>query len=187
LSHKLATYEKRLSNTHPDWGLPALLDEIRALARNERRFYVEGDDQQFNPDEHKGKVVVTTAHKAKGLEWDRVYLMSANNYNFPSGGDNDVYISEKWFIRDGLNLPAETLAQLESIVLSQKPPLAEGEASLNSRDEYIRERLRLFYVSVTRAKKELIITWNTGRTGNCTPCAAFSALLNFNINDVLDN
>lgn len=177
LAHKVAAHEKRLSLSHPDWGLPALLDELRALARNERRFYVDGEDQRFNPDDHKGKVVVTTAHKAKGLEWDRVYLMSANNYNFPSGSDGDIFISEKWFIRDHLNLPAETLASLACLAGSGEDPPAEGKASALARVEYVRERLRLFYVSITRAKKELIITWNTGRTGRSTPCAAFSALL----------
>ncbi len=178
LSHKVAAHEKRLSISHPDWELPDLLDELRALARNERRFHSEGDDQQFNPEDHKGQVVVTTAHKAKGLEWDRVYLMSANNYNFPSGSKDDFFISEKWFIRDGLNLSAELLAQLDHLVDPAQPLPAEGLASAEARDEYIRERLRLFYVSITRAKKELIITWNTGRFGKNMPCEALSALIN---------
>ena len=37
----------------------------------------------FDPERYRGKAVVTTMHKAKGLEWDRVYLMSVNNYDFP--------------------------------------------------------------------------------------------------------
>ena len=178
LAHLLASHEKTLNNSHPDWGLSAFLDDLRALARNERRFYNAGDDQRFDPDDHKGKVVVTTAHKSKGLEWDRVYLLSANNYNFPSGDDGDIYIAEKWFIRGNLNLPAETLAYLDSLVDPLKSPPEEGAASANARDEYIRERLRLFYVSITRAKKELIITWNTGRNGKSVPCKALIALLN---------
>ncbi|TFG47585.1 MAG: ATP-dependent helicase, partial [Anaerolineales bacterium] len=98
LYHKIATFQKQLSTQHPDWELPSLLDELKSLARNERRFFAGGEGDQFKPEEHKGKVVITTAHKAKGLEWDRVYLMSANNYNFPSGSSEDSYISEKWFI-----------------------------------------------------------------------------------------
>ena len=182
LAHKLAAHEKQLSNSHPDWELPALLDELRSLARNERRFYSGKNDEQFNPDDHRGKVVVTTAHKAKGLEWDRVYLMSANNYNFPSGSDQDRYISEKWFIRDHLNLPAETLKQLESIASNSAIPPTEGSASLSARVEYIQERLRLFYVSITRAKRDLIITWNTGRSKNSIPCEAFNALAAYKMN-----
>jgi DNA helicase-2/ATP-dependent DNA helicase PcrA len=40
----------------------------------------------------------------------------------------------------------------------------------------VRERLRLLYVGITRAKKELILTWNTGRTGEQTQALPFSAL-----------
>lgn len=179
LAHKLAAHEKQLGTAHPEWGLPAHLEELKSLARNERRFFSGKEDEQFNPDDHQGKVVVTTAHKAKGLEWDRVYLISANNYNFPSGSDVDSYISEKWFIRDHLNLPAETLNLLSSLTLAGEPLPDGGSASLAARDEYIRERLRLFYVSITRAKKELIITWNTGRFGKSVPCEAFNALASF--------
>jgi len=74
----------------------------------------------FNPEDYKGVVVVSTMHKAKGLEWDRVYLLSVNNYDFPSGAPYDQYQSEKWFIRDRLNLQAELLAQLEWL-LEPKP------------------------------------------------------------------
>jgi len=44
----------------------------------------------------------------------------------------------------------------------------------------VRERLRLLYVGITRARKELIITWNTGRTGQkqaeLTQALPFAAL-----------
>jgi len=182
LSYRLSAHIKQLSNSHPEWGLPAFLDELRSLARNERRFFAEGDHQLFNPSDHAGKVVVTTAHKAKGLEWDRVYLMSANNYNFPSGAASDSYISEKWFIRDQLNLPAETIACLESLADPKKTLPPEGKASASARDEYIRERLRLFYVSITRAKQDLIITWNTGRHGKSEPSENFLALASHSTN-----
>jgi hypothetical protein len=32
-------------------------------------------------------------------------------------------------------------------------------------------------VGITRAKKELIVTWNTGRQGDTTPSLALSALM----------
>jgi DNA helicase-2/ATP-dependent DNA helicase PcrA len=98
-------------------------------------------------------------HKAKGLEWDRVYLMSVNNYDFPSGALGDTYISEKWFIRDKLNIQAEALAQLDAIFYTDEFQwYQEGEATQKARLDYARERLRLLYVGITRAKKELIVT-----------------------------
>lgn len=176
VSHKIAAFQKQLSSQHPDWELPALIDELKSLARNERRFFSISEENKFNPDDHKGKVVITTAHKAKGLEWDRVYLISANNYNFPSNLPDDDFISERWFIRDRLNLPAESLAQLDSIIEESSIEYNEMEATKKSRLDYARERLRLLYVSITRARQELVITWNNGRYGKSTPAVAFQAL-----------
>ena len=34
--------------------------------------------------------------------------------------------------------------------------------------DYAAERLRLLFVGITRARRELMVTWNTGRFGNCT-------------------
>jgi DNA helicase-2/ATP-dependent DNA helicase PcrA len=52
----------------------------------------------------------------------------------------------------------------------------EGAATLKARVDYVKERLRLFYVGITRAKRDLIITWNSGRQGNATPSLPFKAL-----------
>jgi len=110
--------------------------------------------------------VITTMHKAKGLEWDRVYLISINNYDFPSAQEYDNYISEKWYIRSKLNLEAEALSQLHFVSSKdENEEYQEGQASLESRLDYSKERLRLLYVGITRAKKELFLSWNTGRNG----------------------
>jgi len=178
ISHKLAVLLRRVRNLHPEWQLPELTGELAVIAKNERRFLgFSEDDFGFDPDKHKGKVVIATIHKAKGLEWDRVYLMSANNYDFPSGMEYDSYMPERWFIRDSLNLEAETLSQLEAAFSSDAYEwYAEGGPTYEARMEYVRERLRLLYVGITRAKKELIITWNTGRKGNLEPALPLVAL-----------
>ena len=178
LAHKLALVLRQATDDHPDWRLPELTAELVVVAKNERRFLgFSADDSGFDPDRHRGEVVVSTMHKAKGLEWDRVYLMSVNNYDFPSGMANDRYISEKWFARGGLNLEAEALAQLENVLSSNEFEWQlEGEATQRARIDYVRERLRLLYVGITRAKSELIITWNTGRTGEQTQSIPFAAL-----------
>jgi DNA helicase II / ATP-dependent DNA helicase PcrA len=178
LAHKLALVLRQVRDDHADWRLPELTGELSLIARNERRFLgFSEDDAGFDPSHHPGKVVVTTMHKAKGLEWDRVYLMSVNNYDFPSLQPNDRYISERWFVRDSLNLEAETLAQLEAALsVNEYEFYTEGAATLTARLDYVRERLRLLYVGITRAKKELIITWNTGRQGDQTPAIPLVAL-----------
>ncbi len=178
LAHKLALALKQAANDHADWRLPDLTDELAIIARNERRFLgFSQDDSGFDPEAHRGKVVVATMHKAKGLEWDRVYLLSVNNYDFPSLEPNDRYIAEKWFIRNSLNLEAEALAQLEALQSSDEYTwYEEGRATLQARSDYARERLRLLYVGITRAKRDLILTWNTGRQGDLTPSLPFQAL-----------
>jgi DNA helicase II / ATP-dependent DNA helicase PcrA len=178
LAHKLSLVLRQLAEEHPDWRLQELTAELGVIARNERRFIgFSSDDSGFNPDRYRGKVVVSTMHKAKGLEWDRVYLMSVNNYDFPSAMPNDQYIAEKWFARRGFNLEAESLAQLDNALSDDEYQWnTEGEATQNARIEYVRERLRLFYVAITRAKRELIITWNSGRNGEQTQSIPFAAL-----------
>jgi DNA helicase-2/ATP-dependent DNA helicase PcrA len=179
LAHKLALVLRSAADDHADWRLSELTSELAVIAKNERRFIgFSSDDAGFDPERHAGKVVVTTMHKAKGLEWDRVYLMSVNNYDFPALQGYDRYISEKWFIRDGLNLEAETLAQLTAALSTGEYDwYAEGTATLAARADYVRERLRLFYVGLTRAKRELVVTWNTGRQGDAQPSLAMQALM----------
>jgi DNA helicase-2/ATP-dependent DNA helicase PcrA len=178
LAHKLALVLRQAADDHPDWRLPELTAELAIIARNERRFIgLSPEDTGFDPDRHRGVVVVTTMHKAKGLEWDRVYLMSVNNYDFPSGMPNDRYISEKWFVRSGLNLEAEALAQLTALGTGGEFHwYEEGAATLAARVDYVKERLRLLYVGITRAKRELIVTWNSGRQGDATPSLPVSEL-----------
>jgi DNA helicase II / ATP-dependent DNA helicase PcrA len=179
LAHKLAIVLGQAADEHGDWRLPELTAELSVIAKNERRFIgFSSDDSGFDPEQHRGKVIVTTVHKAKGLEWDRVYLMSVNNYDFPSNMPNDRFISEKWFIRGGLNPEAEALAQLAALESnSEYDWYEEGAATLASRIDYVKERLRLFYVGLTRPKRELIVTWNTGRQGEATPSLPMAELM----------
>jgi DNA helicase-2/ATP-dependent DNA helicase PcrA len=178
LAHKLAVLLRQAENSNPNWRLSELAGELAIIARNERRFLGFGeDDTGFDPENYKGKVVVATVHKAKGLEWDRVYLLSVNNYDFPSGMEYDNYIGEKWYIENKLNLEAETLSQLKFAFYPESEDwYEEGKATLQARWEYVRERLRLFYVGITRAKKELVVTWNNGRKSNLSPSIPFIAL-----------
>ena len=108
------------------------------------------------------------------------FKTAANNYDFPSAQDYDQYIAEKWFLRDDLNLEAETLAQLETALTADEYEwYREGEASRQARLDYVRERLRLLYVGVTRARREVVITWNTGRKGGLYPAIPLEALRSF--------
>jgi DNA helicase-2/ATP-dependent DNA helicase PcrA len=178
VAHKLAVTLRQASEEHPTWRLPELTQELAVIARNERRYLgLSPDDTGFDPDRYRGQVVVATIHKAKGLEWDRVYLMSVTDYDFPSGMEHEQFLPEKWYLRGRLNLEAEAQAQLEAV--GEVSTYLEGAATRQARLEYIAERLRLLYVGITRARKELIVTWNDGYTGEGGPALPLLALQHF--------
>jgi DNA helicase-2/ATP-dependent DNA helicase PcrA len=180
-AYHFAVVLRDYADANPRWRLQELADELHLVASNERRFVgLSTEDTGFEPERHKGQVVVATMHRAKGLEWDRVHLTAVNNYDFPSGSELDKYRGEPWYVRDQLNVQAEALGQLEALS-APGLPYVEGEASYEARLDYIRERLRLLYVGITRAKRELVVTWNTGKREQDPrqPAIAFQALRAF--------
>jgi len=189
LIYKLASLLGQMKKDHPDWGLKQLADELGIIAKNERKFVgFSESDRGFDPEHHQGKVVLATIHKAKGLEWDRVYLMGVNDFWFPSAQKDDSFRDEKWFIRNNLNLRAEMLAQFEEIgaLDDEHRWYQEGRATEQARYEYAAERLRLLYVGITRAKEELVITYNNGNGNkNSKPATALQAL--WRLQEGIDN
>ena len=166
LAHKIATVLAHAGRNHPDWQLPEFLTELEEISRTQRGFDAFFDDRSgYNPEQDQGVVILSTMHKAKGLEWDRVYLTSVSNYDFPSAVPGDNFISEKYYIKQNLNLQAEIIGKLNALFDPDPSAvfLETGSYTQNARDEYAAERLRLFYVGITRAKEELTVTWNTGR------------------------
>lgn len=174
-AYSIAIHLRAFVEASPENRLTDCVVELGQIVRNNRKFTGLGEeDDQFDPTSYKGQAVVITHHKAKGLEWDRVYLMSVNNYDFPSADAFDQFQSESYFARDNLNLSAEALAQLRA--LQSGEVYREGEATEQARIEYCAERLRLLYVGITRARRELIVTWNTGRSGDLRPAKPLPAL-----------
>jgi DNA helicase-2/ATP-dependent DNA helicase PcrA len=160
-AYSIAVYLRGYAELNPELRFAEYVAELGEVVRNNRKFTGLGeDDEQFDPTSYKGQAVVITHHKAKGLEWDRVYLTAVNNYDFPSLDAFDTFQGERYFARDSLNLGAEAFAQLKAIVHGED--YYEGEATRQARMEYAAERLRLLYVGITRAREELTITWNKG-------------------------
>ncbi len=178
LAHKLAVVLRQVADEHPAYRLPDLADELDRVASNQQRFIGFGEDD-LGYAAKPGVVTIATMHKAKGLEWERVYLLGVNNYDFPSVEAHDVYRGETWYIHDGLNLEAEAVAQVEA--MAERKDYLLGVATEKARRDYAEERLRLLYVGITRATRELILTWNTGSRDDQPkqPAAPFIALQAF--------
>ncbi len=178
LTHRLAVLLAKLGEENPSYRLPELAGELENIAQNRRRLLGFNEDGQgFEP--KPGQVTVATMHAAKGLEWDRVYLLAVNNYGFPSGAASEKYRSERWYVRDQLNLLAEAEAQLRQLYMGTLDEYVAGEATKQARIALAAERLRLLYVGITRARRELILTYNTGRNAERDPnepALAFQAL-----------
>jgi DNA helicase II / ATP-dependent DNA helicase PcrA len=85
-------------------------------------------------------VHVLTYHRAKGLEFPVVYMVGLVEDRFPTRDR-----------RDALPLPAELV----------RDPLPEG-------DHHLAEERRLFYVGMTRAAEELLLTWAADYGGGRT-------------------
>lgn len=175
VTYALAVAMRREVELDPSLRLADVMSRIDEITQNRRPIYgVGGEEAEFHPDDHPGTVTVATMHRAKGLEWDRVYLTSLNNYDFPSDEPQDQYVGEPVYVRDHLNLEAEALAQL-AVLVDPSQEYTEGAASRQARLDYVAERLRLFYVGITRARKELIVMTNNGK-GQATPATGLVAL-----------
>ncbi|MEL7645726.1 MAG: ATP-dependent helicase [Anaerolineaceae bacterium] len=175
--HKMALLLREFQDLHPEWTLSTLNEELLAIAKNERRFsqlaaYGEG----FDPEKYRGQVVVATLHKAKGLEWDKVFISSANDYDFPTGKEEEALRGERYFLRGGMNMQADLVTQLRA--LAEGAFIASGSKSALRADS-VRDRLRLLYVGITRAKRSLTITFNTGKANKQTEALAVRAMREF--------
>jgi DNA helicase-2/ATP-dependent DNA helicase PcrA len=182
LTHHLAVILAKLADEHATgregWRLPELARELDNIAQNKRRVLAFSENES-GYEAQPGKITVATLHAAKGLEWDRVYLTAVNNFSFPSGAESDKYRSERYWTRDSLNLVAEAVEQVRQLAMGTLDDYTPGPATQAARLALAGERLRLLYVGITRARQELIVTYNTGRAPESDPnppALAFEAL-----------
>ena len=127
----LRTIRQKLRDYHPDQTL-TLRDFVEFIALHERMNI--GITSIRKSSEHSsGSINLMTSHKSKGLEYDTIYIINA--------------IDTAWGER------VRTMASFISYPANlQQLTTAGGNYS---------ERVRLFFVSMTRAKRELYISYAT--------------------------
>ena len=171
IAHSLALSMRRFVAVNPQAQLMDLANELEEVASNRRRYLSNSLIESFF-EPVPGVITVTTMHKAKGLEWDRVYLMSVDQSEFPHDADTE-FRGQAWYL-EGHDPAAEARKALEALAKAHKdggrfganlmyadPAALMREAHL----EYIAERLRLLYVGITRAKTDLAISFSRERYG----------------------
>ena len=101
-----------------------------------------------------GSITVCNYHKSKGLEWDCVFLLGMTEFNFP---DNiyQKFQCDKWYLKEKYKNP-------ESNIKSEIDFLLNGKVTKNYakeiKESLIKEKIRLLYVGITRAKEMLILS-----------------------------
>ncbi|MGQ9815408.1 MAG: 3'-5' exonuclease, partial [Candidatus Roseilinea sp.] len=178
VAHALAVSLRRYLTANPQAQLGDLAEQLDDIAANRQKYMSDSlVEAGFEP--APGVITVTTMHKAKGLEWDRVYLTSVDQIEFPHDVSG-AFRGEQWYL-EGRDPAIEARMQLRALhdwATRGTPMPDERELIRQARLEYIAERLRLLYVGITRARRDLIISYSRQRLGQPNkPALAIDALL----------
>ncbi len=157
-SSELATVQKLAERVRQQTqGHSALTEIINTLSEivNSEQFEAieeDSDEQYTNP----GQVTIITMHKAKGLDWDYVFIPFLHQDNLP--GSQRVPSSSQFLGK--FALPEVARSQIRGIVHSRyrQEPITISkpiEAWQKAGELQTAEQYRLFYVAMTRAKRLL--------------------------------
>jgi len=171
MAHEIAMFLRRLSDEHPAWRLPELVAELSDAAVG--RSLLSQPDEGYEP--QPGRITLTTLHKAKGLEWDLVYVLGVDSVEYPATLEDE-------FRGDQQHLGGDPAQLARTWMLNAADG---GQATLDGgtegRLDTIAERLRLLYVAITRACRYLSLSYSEyvpmgQRTRRVEPALAFEQL-----------
>ncbi len=98
-------------------------------------------------------VKLLTVHRAKGLEWDAVFMVGVSERKFPTERSRSLWTSVGWVLPSPLRGDAVDLPQLR-----ERSRTGIADFRERSREHEAVEELRLGYVAVTRARHLLSVS-----------------------------
>jgi DNA helicase-2/ATP-dependent DNA helicase PcrA len=157
--------ERVIKQTAGNQTMPAILNVLNEIVSSERfePVEVEPDSLSEGPFTRCGQLTIITMHKAKGLDWDYVFLPFLHEQTLP--GKLRV-LPQSRFLGD-FTLSEVARAEIRAYLHDQKL-LTIPTAWEQAKDLKIAEEYRLLYVAMTRAKQLLWMsaarlapfTWN---------------------------
>ncbi len=158
---ELATADKLAARiaqqTLEDSTLTAMLGALQELLSSERFRAVEAEDTESQYTQ-PGQLTIMTMHKAKGLDWDAVFLPFLHKRNIPG----EAWIPQQMQFLGDFALDEVARAQLRAhthavYAQDRKPdPVPNIEDAWQQASNLKKaEEFRLLYVAMTRAKKLL--------------------------------
>ena len=158
---ELATADKLAARiaqqTIEDSTLSAMLYALQELLGTERFRAVEAEDTESQYTS-TGQLTIMTMHKAKGLDWDMVFLPFLHRRNIPG----EAWVPQQMQFLGNFSLDEVARAQLRAYTHANyaqdyKPdPIPNIETAWQQASNLKRaEEYRLLYVAMTRAKKLL--------------------------------
>lgn len=149
---ELATADKlaaRLAQQTGGHSMPAILDALGSIVSSEQFEPVEADDEARYT--RAGQLTIITMHKAKGLDWDFVFIPFLHEHLIPG---SPWVPPQAQFLGD-FNLAEVARAQIRAHIHGEYPLPTTEEAW--ERAGYLKrsEEFRLLYVAMTRAKRLL--------------------------------
>ncbi len=146
--------ERTLDQPTSDWRMVA--DELALILESGLNNF-PAEVFSFSP--QPGTVTVATVHRAKGLEFDEVYLTGLSAYDYPVVAE-DHRMGLRFL--DDLDMQAEAEAELRRFLGGHSALYSPTEQAFL---DLAAERLRLLYVGITRAKRRLTLTVATEKFG----------------------
>ncbi len=153
LAYQIGSIMRQWRDANPEWRLPELAAELKNVADGRRSLPIPSPtDAGYEP--APGRITLATQHKSKGLEWDAVFLVGIDGGWIPSS--LDAYF-QGTYAHLGGDPTAEVKAALYEL-MGNTGGHAGRTPTESAHINVISERLRLFYVGITRAKRFLHIS-----------------------------